>query len=98
MRFHIYHIIVRCTDIGKILLNDRKMFLMCKQESSSEKSTKINTRKEPVVMEKKYMIFVPVFIYQPYKGWNLLYHMYVYLVRITVLQCDAQPSNVCKLF
>ena len=43
------------------------MCCKCKQESSTNKSTKIYTRKELVMMETKYMIFVPVSIYKPYK-------------------------------
>ena len=40
---------------------------MCKQESSSEKSTKIYTRKELVIAETKNLVFVPVSTYQPLK-------------------------------
>ena len=51
IRFHIYNIIARFTDHGTIPLKDRKMCFMCKQEPSSEESTKIYTRKELVMME-----------------------------------------------
>ena len=51
IRFHIYHIIARFTDHGRISLKDRKISYMCKQESSSDESTKIYTRKEIVMME-----------------------------------------------
>ena len=51
IRFHIYHIIARCTAHGIILFKDRKICHMCKQESSSDKSTKICTRKELVMMQ-----------------------------------------------
>ena len=50
IRFHIYHIISHYTDHGKIPL-DYKKWYMCKQESSSDESTKIYTRKELVMMD-----------------------------------------------
>ena len=40
IRFHIYHIIVRCTTHRRLKLNDNKIFCKCKQDSVSEKSTK----------------------------------------------------------
>ena len=49
--FHIYHIIAHCTTHRRLLLNELKMCHMCKQDTASEKSTKINTRKELVMME-----------------------------------------------
>ena len=45
IRFHIYHIIAHCTAHGRIPLKDKKICYMCKRESSSDKSTKIHTRK-----------------------------------------------------
>ena len=51
IRFHIYHIIARCTDHSRIQLKDKKICYMCKQESSSDESTKIYTRKELVMTE-----------------------------------------------
>ena len=45
IQFHIYHIIVRCTTHGRTPLKYRKICYMCKQEYSSDKSTKIYTRK-----------------------------------------------------
>ena len=53
IRFHIYHIIARCTDHGRIPLKDKKICHMCKQESSSDESAKIYTRKYLVMMETK---------------------------------------------
>ena len=49
--FHIYHIIGRCAIYGILLLKDKNICSMCKQESSAHKSTKIYTRKELVMME-----------------------------------------------
>ena len=43
--FHIYHIIRRCTDNGKTPLKDKKICYMCKQESSSNNSTKYTPEK-----------------------------------------------------
>ena len=51
IRFHIYHIIARCTAHGKIPLKKKKICYMCKQESSSYVSTKIYIIKELVMME-----------------------------------------------
>ena len=53
IRFHIYYIIVRCTAHGRIPLKDEKIFYLCKQESSPDKSTKIYTRKELFMTETK---------------------------------------------
>ena len=41
IRFHVYHIIARCTAHGIIPLKDRKIFCNCKQESSTDKYKKI---------------------------------------------------------
>ena len=43
--FHIYSLIVCCITRGRLLLDDKKLFRMCKQDSASETSTKIYTRK-----------------------------------------------------
>ena len=51
IRFHIYHIIGRCNTHGRISLKDKNICYMCKQESLPDKSTKIYTRKELVMME-----------------------------------------------
>ena len=51
IRFHIYHIIGSNTAHGRIPSNEKKICCMCKQESSSDKSTKIYTRKELVMTE-----------------------------------------------
>ena len=53
IRFHIYHIIVRCYTHGRILLKDKKICYMCKQESSPDKYSKIYTIKEIVITETK---------------------------------------------
>ena len=44
------------------------------------------------------MIFMPVSIYYPYKGFPFVYHMCAYLVQITVVSLYAQPSNVANYF
>ena len=51
IRFHIYHIIGRCTIHGRLSLKDKNICYMCKQESSPDKSTKIYTRKELFMMQ-----------------------------------------------
>ena len=57
IRFHVYHIIARCTPHGRIPLKDKKMCYICKQESSPDKSTKIYTIKELVMMETTTSVF-----------------------------------------
>ena len=51
IRFHTNHIISCCTTHGRIPLKDNKICYICKHESSSDKSTKIYTRKELVMTE-----------------------------------------------
>ena len=51
IRFHIYHIIGRCTDHGRTPLKEKKICYICEQESLTDSSTKIYTRKELVMME-----------------------------------------------
>ena len=53
IRFHIYHLIARCTIHGRLPFNDRKICYMCKQDYSSEQPINIYTRKELVMMETK---------------------------------------------
>ena len=59
--FHIYHIIARCPTHGRLPLTDKKMYCKCKQDSASEQSTKIYTRKEIVMMETTISIFYTSF-------------------------------------
>ena len=40
IKFHIYHIIARCTAHGRIPSKDKEICYVCKQESSPGKSTK----------------------------------------------------------
>ena len=44
------------------------------------------------------MIFIPVSKYQPSKSWLFTYHMCAYLVQITVVKCNVQPSNDVDYF
>ena len=57
IRFHVYRIISSCTAHGIISLKDKKICDMCRQESSSDGSRKIYTRKELVMMEKMIYYF-----------------------------------------
>ena len=61
IRFHIYHIIERCAIHGRISLKDKTICSMCKQESSPDKSSKIYTRKELVIMETTISDFHTIF-------------------------------------
>ena len=51
IRFHIYHLIARCTEHGRLPLADNKICRKCQQDTASGQSTKIYTRKELVMME-----------------------------------------------
>ena len=51
IRFHVYHLISRCTAHLRLPLNENKFCLQCRHDSASKKSTKIYTRKELVAME-----------------------------------------------
>ena len=51
IRFQIYHNIGHCTAHSRTTLKDKKIYYMCKQESSSDESTKIYARKEVVMTE-----------------------------------------------
>ena len=61
IRFHIYHIIGRCTTHGRITFKDNKICYMCKQESLPDKSTKIYTREELVMIQTKISYFCTSF-------------------------------------
>ena len=60
-RFHIYPIIECCNAHSIIPLNDKKICHTCKQEYSSDESTKIYTRKESVMVETKNSGFHTIF-------------------------------------
>ena len=49
--FQVYHLIARCTTHGRLPLNEKINDRKCKQDSASEQSTKIYTRKELVTTE-----------------------------------------------
>ena len=66
-------IIVRCTDHGGIPLKDKKICYMYKQESSSDNSTKIYTRKGLVMMEKTISDFYTIFYIPSIK--KLAFHL-----------------------
>ena len=46
IRFHIYHIIGCCAIHGRLSLKDKNICSMCKQESSTDKSTKNTNQKK----------------------------------------------------
>ena len=79
IRFHIYHIIGRCTTHGRITLKDKKICYMCKQESSPDSSTKIYTIKELVMMETTISNFHTSFYIPAIQ--NLVFH----LLRVRIL-------------
>ena len=51
IRFHIYHMIARCTKHGSLLLSDKKSCCKFQQDTASGQSTTIYPRKELVIME-----------------------------------------------
>ena len=51
IRFHIYHIITRCSTHGRLPLTDQNNCCKCKTYSVSEQLTKIYTRKYLVMMK-----------------------------------------------
>ena len=50
--FHIYHLFARFTTHGRLPLTNKKICHNCKQDTVSEQSTEVYTRKELVMMEK----------------------------------------------
>ena len=50
-RFHIYHLIARCTNHGRLPLTKKKICRKCQQDTDSGQSKYIYTRKELVMME-----------------------------------------------
>ena len=60
-RFHIYHMIGRCTAYGRITLKYKKIWSMCKQEYLPDTSKIIYTRKELVIMETTISDFHTIF-------------------------------------
>ena len=59
---------------------------------------KYTPEKNYLLWRQKFLIFIPVSIYQPSKSWPFTYHMCAYLVQITVVKCDTQPSNAVNYF
>ena len=51
IRFHIYHLIARCTKHGRLPLTNKKSCRKCQQDTASVQSTKIYTRKKLLMME-----------------------------------------------
>ena len=51
IQFHIYHIIAHFTAHGRIPFKDKEICCKCRQESSTDKSTKIYTRKDIFMTE-----------------------------------------------
>ena len=59
---------------------------------------KYTPEKNSLWWRQQFLIFIPVYKYQPSKSWSFAYHMCAYLVQITVVKCDAQPSNNMNYF
>ena len=51
IRFHVYHMIARCTKHGMLPLTDKKCCRKCQQDTASGKPTKIYTRKDLLMIE-----------------------------------------------
>ena len=50
-RFHVYHMIARCTKYVRLSLTDKKSCRKFQQDTASGQPTKIHTRQELVTME-----------------------------------------------
>ena len=74
IRFHIYHIIGRCSTRGIISLKDKNICYMCKEESLPDTYTKIYTRKELVMMETTISYF----------------HTLIFLTKIQIISIQKQ--------
>ena len=98
IRFHIYHIIGRCTTHGRLSLKDKTICSMCKQNLHQINIQKYTPEKNSLWCRHPYLIFIQVSTNQPSINWPFICHMYVYLVQITVVNCDAQPSNDVNYF
>ena len=59
---------------------------------------KYTPEKNSLWYRQPYLIFIQVSTYQPYINWPFIYQMCAYLVQITVVNCDAQPSNDVNYF
>ena len=102
--FHIYHLIARCKKNGRLLLTDKKICCMFKQDSVSEKSTKIYTRKELVMTETTISIFHTSF-YIP-EIQNLEFHItHVQILgtnhcgdshRTAFKRCESFQDVICR--
>ena len=85
IRFHIYHLIARCTKHGRLPLTDNKSCRKCQQDTAAVKSTKINTRKELVMMEPTISNFHTSFSFQRSIIWRFTSLMYKQWVQITAV-------------
>ena len=74
--FHIYHLIARCTKLGRLPLTERRVFRKCQQDTASGLSTKIYTRKELVMMDTTISNLCTSFIFHQFSGWRLTFHTY----------------------
>ena len=59
---------------------------------------KYTPEKSSLWWKQKFLVFVPVSTYKPSKSWPFVYHMCAYFVQITVVKCEAQPSNAVNYF
>ena len=93
IRFHIYHIIARCTKHVRFPLTDKKNCCKFQQDPALGQSIKINTIKELVMMEKLFQISIQVFIFHKFRNWCFTFHTYKYWVRITVVDLVGLRLN-----
>ena len=96
--FHIYHIITRFKKHGRLPLTDKKSFLKCQQDTASVKSTKINTRKELVIMETTISNFhISFYVLEIQKLAFHIPHVQI-LVPITVVTIVELRLNILAMF
>ena len=74
--FQIYHLIACCSTHGRIPINYKNNCRKCRQDSASEKSTKIYTRKEIVMMETTISNFHKSFYIPAIQKLAFTFHVY----------------------
>ena len=74
IRFHIYHLIARCTKQGRIPLTDKRICREYQQDTTSVHSTQIYTGKELVMMETTMSNFHTSFIFQQFIICQFTFH------------------------
>ena len=73
--FHIYHMIARCTEHGRLPLSEKKSCRECQQDTVSVKPRKTYIRKEVVMTETTIFNFHTSFFFQKSISWRFTFIM-----------------------